>query len=165
MPPGDEPDDGGALPGPPPGGPTPSGGDGLWLALAARFEATGGHSTEGIFREPAESATLERLGAQLFPAAGADAGQTEAEAVLTEVSDPHVVGGLLKAWCATRSTPFAPRLPALAESSDAHYLPACSRGSDVSSLLCPGCGSAAGRASSPPCTRAACRTPPPRMCR
>jgi len=130
MPPGDEPDGGGgALPGPPSGGPTAGGGDGLWLALAARFEATGGHSTEGIFREPAESATLDRLGAQLFPAAGADAGQAEAEAVLGEVSDPHVVGGLLKAWCAPRSTPFAPRLPALAERAPARVcLPACSRG-------------------------------------
>ena len=131
MPPGDEPDGGGgALPGPPSGGPTAGGGDGLWLALAARFEATGGHSTEGIFREPAESATLERLGAQLFPAAGADAGQAEAEAVLGQVSDPHVVGGLLKAWCAStalllrRACRPWPKEPRRAFAC----LPACSRG-------------------------------------
>ena len=44
------------------------------------------------------------------------------------------------------STPFAPRLPALAERAPARVCPPARVAADGSAPLCPGCGSAAGRA-------------------
>ena len=63
----------------------------LWLALVARFEAVGGLTADGIFRESADKGTLDKCEAQLFnPSSDVDADGAAAQDILAQLSDPYV---------------------------------------------------------------------------
>ena len=62
----------------------------LWLALAARFEAVGGLTTDGIFRESANKDTLDECESRLFSSSGVDADGTTAREILAPLTDSHV---------------------------------------------------------------------------
>jgi hypothetical protein len=82
----------------------------LLTGLTERLDATGGLSTNGVFRVPAAVAEVNELQQQLFPSDGVDAAGDVVREVLAAVTDPHVLAALLGRWLRVRRAVRLPKL-------------------------------------------------------